>query len=370
MQRPVHPAITEYVYDLPDELIARYPVEPGDACRLLQVSKSRDKINDLHFYNLPDCLEEGDLLVVNDTRVEARRVFLKRPGDKQKHNQKPGARIESVFLEVVDKPPVGAQNPCWSVLIKKRQRLRDGEVLVSEVDENVYFTLHKYDDGRTYLEESVPMTFETFDKIGQMPIPPYLRREEVARDRMTYQNPFLNHIGFDHEKGSVAAPTASLHFTEPLIQKLQMKNIQIKPVTLNIGYGTFAPLKEENFTTGRLHQESYDLPRELACLLEKRNYNKLYAVGTTSLRVLETVNAMTSGKYDNHLKGKTNLFLYPPHVINSVDGIITNFHLPGSSLLMLVACFLEKDRLMKAYRHAVESRYRFFSYGDAMLIQT
>ncbi|MDH4262128.1 MAG: tRNA preQ1(34) S-adenosylmethionine ribosyltransferase-isomerase QueA [Spirochaetia bacterium] len=363
MQRFVHPLIDEYYYDLPDELIARYPIEPPDACRLLQVSNRQ--INDLYFTNLPDCLEEGDLLVVNNTRVEARRVFLRRLDQ----NKNPGARIESVFLDIPDQQPDDAHNPCWSVLIKKRQRLKDKEILYSDVDENIFFTLHKYPDGRTFLEESTHLTPQLFDAIGQMPIPPYLQREEEVIDRSLYQNPFLIREKLQ-QKGSVAAPTAALHFTDSIIQKLKFKNIQIASLTLNISYGTFAPLKQENFTSGKLHEESYELPEELAVKLEKRDYNKLYAVGTTSLRVLETVNSMTKGKYNNYLKGKTNLFLYPPYQITSVNGMITNFHLPSSSLLMLTSCFTGKEQMMKIYGHAVDKRYRFFSYGDAMLIQT
>jgi len=364
MQRFVDPLVGEYLFDLPDELIARYPVEPGDACRLLRVSRSGGDIEDGHFYDLPGYLQDGDLLVVNDTRVEARRIFLRRLGP----GNKPGARIESVFLEVCENPPAGARNNCWSVLIKKRQRLKDGEILVSEAGEGVYFTLHKYDDGRTFLEESTPLDAEMFYKIGQMPIPPYLQREEEAIDRRAYQNPFYDQTP-GTSGGSVAAPTASLHFTPNILLKLKEKNIRLESLTLDVGYGTFAPLREENFSTGRLHEERYELPQELADTLARKDYNRLYAVGTTSLRVLESVHIMTSGKYDHHLKGKTGLFLHPPHRIASVDGMITNFHLPGSSLLMLVSCLLEKDRLMKCYRHAIEKRYRFFSYGDAMLIQ-
>ena len=367
MQRIEHPSIAEYFFHLPEELIARYPVEPYDSCRLMRISGANDnRIQDSYFYQLPDFLEEGDLLVVNNTRVEARRIFLKR----QSRDHKEGARIESVFLGIAENQPSGVANPCWSVLIKKRQRLKNGEILVSEVDENIFFTLHKKDDGRTFLESSIPMSAELFFKIGQMPIPPYMHREEETIDRTAYQNPFLNQNKrqISLPEGSVAAPTASLHFTEDLIQKLTLKKIQIKSLTLDIGYGTFAPLKNENFVNGQLHEENYLIPEDLADILQKKLYNKLYAVGTTSLRVLESVYIMTSGNYNHSLKGQTRVFLRPPHEIKSVDGILTNFHLPGSSLLMLVSCFLGKDLLMKAYQHAIEKKYRFFSYGDAMFI--
>jgi len=200
-----------------------------------------------------------------------------------------------------------------------------------------------------------------------MPIPPYLHREEEAIDRSAYQNPHAEQLS--EKSGSVAAPTASLHFTKKVLDSLREKQIQLEYLNLQIGYGTFAPLREENIIQKQLHAEKYELPENLAEILAGRQYNRLYAIGTTTLRVLETVHRHTSGRYDSLLAGKTNIFLHPPDVIESVDGMITNFHLPGSSLLMLVSCLLGRDKLLNTYGHAIDNRYRFFSYGDAMLIQ-
>ncbi|MDH4200076.1 MAG: tRNA preQ1(34) S-adenosylmethionine ribosyltransferase-isomerase QueA [Spirochaetia bacterium] len=361
MQRNIHPVIDDYIFHLPDELIAKYPVEPFDHCRLLRVQKIMKKTTDAFFYDLPNFLEAGDLLVVNNSRVEARRIFLKR----QTKSKQSGSRIETVFLEKMDNIQ-GAKNQCWNALIKKKQRLKHLEVLACEADENIFFIVHKLDDGRTYLEESVDMNGEIFGKIGQMPIPPYLKREEANIDRRAYQNPFSKKGDLN---AAVAAPTAALHFTPDLLDKLKRAQVRLEPLALNIGYGTFAPLRTENFLMQKLHRESYEIPENLARILGKKEYNRLYAVGTTSLRVLETVHCLTGGRYDNFLKGQTDIFLYPPYNIRSVDGMITNFHLPGSSLIMLVACLAEKNLLMRAYQSAIEKKYRFFSYGDAMLIQ-
>jgi S-adenosylmethionine:tRNA ribosyltransferase-isomerase len=359
MQEQINQTVSEYYFNLPDELIARYPVEPYDYCKLMVLDVASKTISHSRFDNLCDFLEKDDLLIVNDTKVEKRRVFLKR--EDQKNN--PGARIESIFLERFEEKNSSGNFFAWKVLIKKRQRLKNGEKLYCELDPQMYFIVHKSDNQRFFLEESVPMTKEQFLKVGQMPIPPYLKREEEEIDEEAYQNPF------SVNGASVAAPTASLHFTKSLLEKISQKGINVMSVTLDIGYGTFAPLKLENFKTGKLHKEYYSVPDDVARTLADKKFNNVYAVGTTALRVIENVFIKTNGIFDSSLNGETELFLYPPYEIKSVDGMITNFHLPGSSLLMLVSCLTGKDFILSAYKIAIEEKYRFFSYGDAMLIR-
>jgi len=359
---PDLPELEKFYYDLPDDLIARYPVVPADNCRLLVMGREDGVITDTDFRSIDQYLKEGDLLVVNDSSVESRRVYLRREGSKRSE----GARIEAVFLERDSRHRLsgGTENKgeFWHTLLKKRGRLRDGELLTSEVNKEISFRVVKYPDGRTWLYSSETITPEKFIEIGQLPIPPYLKREEEQIDRTAYQNPFQGVFG------SVAAPTAGLHFTTNVLERLTTKGVDIERLTLHVGYGTFAPLKKENFTEKRLHEEWYTVPESLARKLQAKNYKRLIAVGTTTLRVLESVYRNSGGKYDSFLEGVTSIFVHPPDTIGSADGLITNFHLPGSSLLLLVSSFSSPEFTLNAYKHAVEQRYRFFSYGDAMLI--
>ncbi|MDH5716054.1 MAG: tRNA preQ1(34) S-adenosylmethionine ribosyltransferase-isomerase QueA [Spirochaetia bacterium] len=334
-------------FNLPEELIAKYPVEPPENCKLMYINKKNHKIDNLYFFDLQSILKEGDLIIANNTKVESRRIFLRR---------KQGGRIETVFLERMKDLNL------WKVLIKKRKKLNNNEILVSEIDPKIEFIVHKKTTGELYIEEPFDLTETIFETLGQMPIPPYMKREEEKIDKKYYQN------YFSKISGSSAAPTAALHFSDNLVQKLNKKNINIEFVTLHIGYGTFAPLKEENFTTKSLHKEYYHMSDKLAHILAQKNYNRLISLGTSSLRVLETIYQKTNGRYDNDLTGETTLFLYPPDKIKSVNGLITNFHLPASSLLLLTACFIKPELLRKCYDYAINQRYRFYSYGDAMII--
>lgn len=336
----------KFSFELPDKLIAQEPLHPPESCRLLYIQKDKLIWQDRYFYELPQILQEGDLLVVNDSKVEARRVFL--------HQAKMQRRFESIFLE--------QQNAVWKVLLKKSKRLKEGDILYSEKDNNIRFTLVKKVPGFVYLHPSCHITEKIFEYIGQMPIPPYLRRKEKASDRQDYQSVF------SRQSGSAAAPTASLHFSHNLLNELKNKCISIETLTLHVGYGTFAPLKEENFLQKKLHAETYSLPATLAERLRRKDYNRLLAVGTTSLRVLESVYQKTNGKFDHSLQGDTDIFLYPPYSPVSVDGLITNFHLPSSSLFLLTACMLPLQFLLQSYTYAMQQKYRFYSYGDAMLI--
>lgn len=364
MKEPPFREIEPYFFDLPPELIAGEPVSPPDSCRLMTLGpQPEDEPGHHTFSQLPQLLEAGDLLVFNDTAVEARRVFLRRSQVGRNGQKGEGARVESVFLKRVSLDSGPPRH--WQVLIKKRARLRDGEILTTEKgapNKPLEFEVLKKEDGRTYLLEPLDITPQIFDQIGQMPIPPYLKREEREQDRTNYQNPFAKN------PGSAAAPTAALHFTPHLVQALKAKGVHLEFLTLHVGYGTFAPLKPQNLETKKLHPEEYFIPETLAALLAKKEYNRLIVVGTTALRAIETAARKSQGKYNSHLQGETDIFIFPPDPIYSADALITNFHLPGSSLLMLCSSLAGRPILMEAYRQAVAMKYRFFSYGDAMLL--
>jgi len=366
----------QYYYYLPKELIAKYPVKKRDESKLLHYNMKQGKIIDSNFSSIINFLEEGDLLVANNTKVEARRVFLQREKKGREEPailevvflEKGATPLEKIYLSTQDQP--STKKEVWKALIKKRKRLQDKETLISIVDSNYKFMVHKLEDGRVFLEEQFENSNDTletekndfFEKIGQMPIPPYLNRYEEELDKTSYQSIFAEH------SGSAAAPTASLHFSEKIKLDLQKKNIDLDFVTLHIGYGTFAPLTEENIINKNLHPETYSISSSLAQRLRDKEYNRLIVVGTTALRTIETVYRKTKGKFDKDLSGSTDLFLYPPDEIFMSDGLITNFHLPSSSLLMLVACMTGREEILDVYKHAVNEKYRFFSYGDAMLL--
>ena len=380
---PVTRVLADYGFDLPDRLIARHPpAERGDS-RLLVVpatgpagfpggfvgtpTNATPEFLDRRFADLPGLLEPGDLLVVNNTRVSHRRLELRRST---------GARIEALFLRPLtnDGPP-----EAWACLIRGLAKLKDGERLQAPGGLEFAFvrvpTIEAGEaGGNGVLRPVLPGSDEPawqdateaeayFADHGQVPIPPYLGRVAGEDDRRRYQTIYAD------RPGSVAAPTAGLHFTQSIIEEIRARDIEIVSVELEIGYGTFAPLSAENFTSGRLHQETYQISTETADRLNRPG--RRIAVGTTALRALEANireqhpgndGPFTAGRYS------TGIFLHPPDHIHSVDGLITNFHLPESSLLMLVACFTGRERVLAAYRHAVRGEYRFFSYGDAMLL--
>lgn len=346
--------LSSYSFDLPKHLIAKEPVYPADSCRLLYIDKNKNLVHS-QFHLLTEFLQPNDLLVVNNTKVEARRVFLKKINLTNKGQATEGARLETIFLQ--------EHNQVWQVLMRGSRKVLMGQKLTSEIDSQVSFKVVDKKDGMVFLESSTTVDDSLFFRIGQMPIPPYLQREEEEKDKKNYQSIFSK------ESGSAAAATASLHFTSDLIKNLKRKNISIASLTLHIGYGTFSPVQEKNFVDKKLHREFYSLSHDLAEVLAKKKYNRLIAVGTTTLRVLETVFQKTQGRFDRHLSGETELFLFPPYKVQSADALITNFHLPSSSLLMLTSCLIDREKLLMAYQDAIQKKYRFYSYGDAMLIE-
>lgn len=338
-------------YDLPAELIADFPNPDRAGARLLAVNRAETELRHLHFRDLADCLSAGDLLVLNDTRVIPARLL----GHRQS-----GGRVEAMLLAETS-PGV------WEALMKPGGRIRAGDAVFfdggsGETLEAVVQDEPREGTGQRSLCFRDPEYRERIGRIGHMPLPPYIRREDTRSDRSDYQTIFAE------REGAVAAPTAGLHFDLPLLEKLGARGVEIVKLTLHVGYGTFQPVQEEDVTQHRIHREAYEIPAETAAAVNRARSEsrRVIACGTTVVRALES-----AAGQDGRLRaeaGETELFIYPPYRFKVVDGLITNFHFPRSTLLLLVGAFLGMDHLMRAYREAIGKKYRFFSYGDAMLI--
>ena len=337
---------SDFFYNLPEELIAQTPLEPRDSSRLMVLHRDSEAIDHKHFYDIIDCLNEGDCLIVNDSRVIPARIY----GTKDDT----GARVEFLLLRQIE-------NDVWETLVKPGRKAKIGTrftfgegLLKAEV---VDIT----EDGNRYVKlSSQENIYATLDKIGRMPLPPYITAE--LQDQERYQTVY------SHELGSAAAPTAGLHFTNELLDRIREKGVKIGYVTLHVGLGTFRPVKVEDVTQHKMHSEHYEIPQDTADLIRdtKAAGKRVIAVGTTSCRTLESV-ASQYGEI-KACDGFTDIFIYPGYQFKVLDGLITNFHLPESTLIMLVSAFYGYDKTMKAYQTAVEERYRFFSFGDAMAI--
>ena len=337
---------SDFYYDLPKELIAQTPVEPRDSSRLLVLNGQNGETEHKHFYDIIDYLDEGDLLVCNDSRVLPARIY----GNKEPT----GARVEFLLLKQIS-------GNRWETLCKPGKKAKEG-ARFSFGDGLLYATVTEVkDDGNRVVDfECDENFFSTLDKIGQMPLPPYITEE--LKDRERYQTVY------SHELGSAAAPTAGLHFTTELMDKIKAKGVNIAYVTLHVGLGTFRPVKVDDVTKHKMHSEHYEVPEETAELIKKTKQSgkRVIAVGTTSCRTLESV-AAEHGEVVP-CEGFTEIFIYPGFEFKVLDVLITNFHLPESTLIMLVSAFAGYDNIMNAYKTAVEERYRFFSFGDAMAI--
>ena len=337
---------SDFYYDLPKELIAQTPAEPRDSSRLLVLDRQSGETEHKHFYDIIDYLDEGDLLVCNDSRVLPARIYgIKEPT---------GARVEFLLLKQIS-------GNRWETLCKPGKKAKEG-ARFSFGDGLLYATVTEVkDDGNRVVDfECDENFFSTLDKIGQMPLPPYITEE--LKDKERYQTVY------SHELGSAAAPTAGLHFTTELMDKIRAKGVNIAYVTLHVGLGTFRPVKVDDVTKHKMHSEHYEVPEETAELIKKTKQRgkRVIAVGTTSCRTLESV-AAEHGEVVP-CEGFTEIFIYPGFEFKVLDGLITNFHLPESTLIMLVSAFAGYDNIMNAYKTAVEERYRFFSFGDAMAI--
>lgn len=337
---------SDFYYELPKELIAQTPVEPRDSSRLLVLNRRDGSVEHRHFYDIIDYLREGDLIVANDSRVLPARIFGVKDGT--------GARVEFLLLKQIS-------GNRWETLCKPGKKAREGAsftfgdgLLRAEVAE-------VRDDGNRVVDFDCDENFfATLDKIGQMPLPPYITAE--LQDKERYQTVY------SHELGSAAAPTAGLHFTEELLERIRQKGVKIAYVTLHVGLGTFRPVKVDDVTRHKMHSEHYEIPAETARLINetKQNGGRVIAIGTTSCRTLESV--ATQYGAIKPCEGFTDIFIYPGYQFKVLDGLVTNFHLPESTLIMLVSAFAGYDNVMNAYKLAVEERYRFFSFGDCTLI--
>ena len=338
---------SDFYYDLPKELIAQTPVEPRDSSRLLVLDRETGEISHEHFYNIIDHLSEGDLLVANDSRVLPARIY----GVKDET----GARVEFLLLRQIS-------GNRWETLCKPGKKAKAGAkfsfgdgLLRAEVAE-------VKDDGNRVVDFDCDENFfATLDKIGQMPLPPYITEE--LKDKERYQTVY------SRELGSAAAPTAGLHFTREMLAELKAQGVNIAYVTLHVGLGTFRPVKEDDVLKHHMHTEHFMLPQETADLINatKASGGRVISVGTTSCRTLESA-AQRCGDTLTACEGDTDIFIYPGYQFRVIDGLITNFHLPESTLIMLVCAFMGYWNTMYAYREAVKEKYRFFSFGDAMCI--
>lgn len=338
--------LSDFNFDLPDELIARYPLETRSASRLLHL-KADGQYQDLQFTNILDLFNEGDLLVLNDTKVMKARLKGKRAS---------GGAVE-VLVERILNPQVAHCH------IKASNSPKAGAELFIGSDE-VRVTVTGRHENLYVVEFSQPV-LDVLDQYGALPIPPYFNREAEDIDTERYQTVFND----PSKLASVAAPTASLHFDEVLLQKLQNKGVNRSFVTLHVGAGTFLPVRTNDIENHIMHSEWCDVPETTAQLIRETQArgNKVIAIGTTATRALESAAQACGGKI-SAWTGDTQIFIYPGYQFCVVDRLITNFHLPESTLLMLVSALSNSENILNAYQHAVESKYRFFSYGDAMLI--
>ncbi len=337
---------SDFYYELPEELIAQTPVEPRNSSRLMIIDRKNGGVSHDRFYNLCDYLKKGDTLVVNDSRVLPARIYGERESN--------GSFIEFLLLEQKE------QN-VWEILCRPGKKAKIGTFFTFGNGRLRAEILDVMEDGnriaRFYCDGSL---FEVLDEIGQMPLPPYITKK--LEDKERYQTVY------SRETGSAAAPTAGLHFTKEQLADLEGRGINIAYVTLHVGLGTFRPVKEESVAEHKMHSEFYVLPQKTADIINrtKAEGGRVIAVGTTSCRTLESV-VKKLGKIAPD-EGSTDIFIYPGYKFGAIDGLITNFHLPESTLIMLVSAFAGYETTMNAYRIAVEEKYRFFSFGDAMMI--
>lgn len=339
--------IEEFDFDLPEELIAQTPLKDRAASRLLVLNRETKAINHAHFTDIKRYFKKGDCLVLNDTRVLPARLH----GVKKDT----GASVEILLLHQNGKDS-------WEVLAKPAKKIKFGtEITFGEGKLKAFCTGFK-DHGGRILEFSYDGIFyEVLDELGEMPLPPYIKEKLPEQER--YQTVYAK------EEGSAAAPTAGLHFTEKLLDEIKAMGVEIVFITLHVGLGTFRPVSAENIDDHKMHAEFYHMSKETAETLNnvKENNGRVISVGTTSTRTLETIARDNQGVFVES-SGWTDIFIYPPYEFQGIDGLITNFHLPKSSLIMLVSALSDKETILAAYRQAVKERYRFFSFGDAMLI--
>lgn len=337
----------DFDFYLPEELIAQTPLEKRDSSRLLVLDKKTGNISHRHFTDIVDYLQKGDTLVLNDTKVIPARLY----GVKEETN----AAIEVLLLK-------DEGNNIWECLTRPAKRIKVGTVISFGNGKLKAICTSVLDEGiRKFKLEYKGILYEVLDELGEMPLPPYIH--EKLKDKDRYQTVYAKNIG------SAAAPTAGLHFTDDLLKKIKDKGVNIAYITLHVGLGTFRPVSVTDVTKHKMHSEYYVMSEDVAKLLNdtRKNGHKIIAVGTTSTRTLETIMSLY-GTFKS-CSGWTDIFIYPGYEFKAIDYLITNFHLPKSTLVMLVSALAGKDNIMKAYNEAVKEKYRFFSFGDSMLIK-
>lgn len=337
----------DFDFDLPERLIAQTPLDRRDNSKLLILNKETGEIEHKHFYDIIDLLDENDVLVLNDTKVIPARLYGIKEGT--------DAHIEILMLKETKKDE-------WECLVKPAKRVKVGtKVIFGNHDIEAICTSEGLEGIRTFKLNYNGILYEVLDRLGEMPLPPYIH--EKLKDKNRYQTVYAKN------DGSAAAPTAGLHFTEELLEKIKNKGVKIEYITLHVGLGTFRPVNVEDVTKHKMHSEFYMMSEKTANVLNetKKNNQRIISVGTTSTRTLETIMNLY-GEF-KECSGWTDIFIYPGYQFKAINALITNFHLPKSTLVMLVSALASKEFIMKAYHEAIDKEYRFFSFGDSMFIK-
>lgn len=342
--------INEFDYHLPQELIAQKPANRRDGSRLMAVHRDSGKVEHRHFYDILEYLNPGDCLVLNNSKVLPARLF----GEKEQT----GAKVEFLLIKRIE-------GDVWETMVRPGKRLKPGDTVVFSPSFKAEIVDYGQDGTRLARFRYDGIFMERLEELGKMPLPPYIERVSDAEDSERYQTVYCK------EEGSVAAPTAGLHFTKDLLEQAEKKGVQIAYVTLHVGIGTFRPVKCENIEDHQMHFEEYEVTQETADRINrvKRAGGRIISVGTTSTRTLESAAVLKDGRYEVRAgSGSTGIFIYPGYEFKMIDSLITNFHLPKSTLLMLISAFYDREKILEIYDTAVREKYRFFSYGDAMLL--
>lgn len=337
----------DFDYELPEHLIAQTPIQKRDTSRMMVLDKKTGEIEHRHFHDIVDYLGENDVLVLNDTKVMPARIY----GVKEETN----AAIELLLLKEME-------NDTWECLTKPAKRVKVGSVISFGDGRLKALCIEEKEEGiRVFKLDYEEILYEILDSLGEMPLPPYIHEKLQDKDR--YQTVYAKNVG------SAAAPTAGLHFTKELLEELKKKGVTILYITLHVGLGTFRPVNVEDVTKHKMHSEFYAMSKEVADTLNqaKKDGKRIISVGTTSTRTLETI-VNKYGKFEE-CSGWTDIFIYPGYTFKAIDSLITNFHLPKSTLIMLVSALAGKEHILNAYHEAVKEEYRFFSFGDSMFIK-
>ena len=349
--------IDEFDYNLPEELIAQYPSKERDKCRLMVLNREDGSLSHEMFYDIIDHLREGDCMVFNSSKVIPARLFGEKLGT--------GVKVEFLLIKRL------GDSDKWETMVRPGRRLKPGDrVAFGEGSNQIEAEIISYGDGGTRIVKFYydGIFMERLEEVGKMPLPPYIDRESEEEDKEMYQTVYAD------KPGSVASPTAGLHFTEELLEKVKAKGVKLEFVTLHVGIGTFRPVKVENIEDHKMHFEEYSISEETADSINASilSGNRIISVGTTSTRTLESA-AFKDEKSGKFLVksggGSTGIFIYPGYEFKIVNALVTNFHLPKSTLIMLISALYNREKILEAYEVAVKEKYRFFSYGDAMLIE-